>query len=232
MLTTFTTTATLTMTSREMANLTGKRHPDVKRDTENMLRDLGEDVSKFARIYFDSMNREQVEFALDRELTDTLLTGYSAVLRRKVIARWRELEQSVATQALPDFTNQAAAARAWADQLDARQALQIELEAAAPAVEFVERFVDSTGATGFRATCKLLGIKEPVFRAFLIEKKIMYRLGGEWAPFAQHLDAGRFVVKAGTSDASGHAYNSTRFTPKGLEWIAGEFAKHQLEQRL
>jgi hypothetical protein len=38
------------------------------------------------------MNREQTEYALDRELTDVLLTGYSAVLRRKVIAlarAWR-----------------------------------------------------------------------------------------------------------------------------------------------
>ena len=31
-------------------------------------------------------------FHLNRELTDTLLTGYSAVLRRKVVARWHELE--------------------------------------------------------------------------------------------------------------------------------------------
>ena len=34
-------------------------------------------------------------FHLDRELTDTLLTGYSAVARRKVIARWHELETRV-----------------------------------------------------------------------------------------------------------------------------------------
>lgn len=87
-----TTEITATMTSREIAELTGKQHQHVKRDIESMLIELSEDVSSFGRIYFDSMNREQTEYALDRELTETLMTGYSAVLRRKVIARWRELE--------------------------------------------------------------------------------------------------------------------------------------------
>ncbi|WP_457663767.1 hypothetical protein [Sinorhizobium medicae] len=48
-------------------------------------------------IYLDSMNREQIEHRLDRELTETLLLGYSAPLRRKVIKRLRELEASVAS---------------------------------------------------------------------------------------------------------------------------------------
>ncbi|UDU18842.1 Rha family transcriptional regulator [Sinorhizobium meliloti] len=87
----------VTMSSREIAELTGKRHPDVKRDIERMLIDLGEDVSRFAHIYIDSMNREQTEYRLDRELTETLLLGYSAPLRRKVIKRLRELEAAVAS---------------------------------------------------------------------------------------------------------------------------------------
>lgn len=83
------TTTIATMTSREIAELTGKRHDHVMRDIEKMLTDLSEDAPSFRGIYFDSMNREQSEYKLDRELTETLLTGYSAVLRRKVISRWR-----------------------------------------------------------------------------------------------------------------------------------------------
>jgi len=82
-----------TMSSRDIANVTGKRHNNVKRDIVSMLTDLEEDVLSFEHIYLDGQNREQAEYRLDRELTDTLLTGYSAKMRRAVIRRWSELEQ-------------------------------------------------------------------------------------------------------------------------------------------
>lgn len=87
-----------TMSSREIAEVTGKRHPDVKRDIVSMLGDLKEDVSSFAHTYLDRSNRSQVEYLLDREHTDCLLTGYSALLRMRVIRRWKELEKQVAVQ--------------------------------------------------------------------------------------------------------------------------------------
>ncbi|NMM75773.1 hypothetical protein B2J89_03570 [Acidovorax sp. SRB_24] len=58
---------------------------------------LREDAPKFECIYLDTMNRQQVEYHLDRELTDTLLTDYSIPLRRRVIARWHELGGKRAT---------------------------------------------------------------------------------------------------------------------------------------
>lgn len=86
----------VTMSSREIAELTGKRHPDVKRDIQVMIETLAEDVSAFAHIYRDSMNREQTEYLLDHDHTDCLLTGYSAPMRMKVIRRWRQLEEQAA----------------------------------------------------------------------------------------------------------------------------------------
>lgn len=66
------------MSSREIAELTGKRHPGVKRDIKVVMDQLGEDVSKFARIYFDSMNRQQTEYLLPEDKTITLVAGYSS----------------------------------------------------------------------------------------------------------------------------------------------------------
>nr|WP_137188381.1 Rha family transcriptional regulator [Pseudomonas asiatica] len=89
------------MSSREIASLTGKRHDNVKRDVVAMLKDLKVDPLTFEDIYLDGRNREQVQYLLDREHTDCLLTGYSPALRMKVIRRWRELEgQSEARQAV------------------------------------------------------------------------------------------------------------------------------------
>jgi phage regulator Rha-like protein len=89
--------STATMSSREIAKLTGKQHQHVKRDIEVMLKELGKDVSSFGRIYLDSMKRQQTEYHLDRELTDTLVTGYSILLRHKVIQRWHALEAKQAS---------------------------------------------------------------------------------------------------------------------------------------
>lgn len=128
--------------------------------------------------------------------------------------------------------NFAAALRLAADQAEEIAAQREQLQLAAPAVDFVAKFVDSTGLKGFRQVCKLLNANEAEFRLFLESKKIMYKLGGEWTPHAQHLDTGRFSVKAGTSEVSGHAFNSARFTAKGVNWVAGEWAKHKLESQM
>lgn len=82
----------VTMSSREIAELTGKQHKHVRVDIAKMLVELQEDEPTFRHIYFDSMNREQREYEITKELTEVLLTGYSAKLRRIVIARWHELE--------------------------------------------------------------------------------------------------------------------------------------------
>ncbi|WP_049870495.1 Rha family transcriptional regulator [Pseudomonas cremoricolorata] len=171
-----------TMSSREIAELTGKQHQHVKRDIEKMLGDLKEDASKFGQIYFDSQNRAQREYCLDREHTDCLLTGYSAAMRMAVIKRWRELESQVAL-ALPDFTNPAAAARAWADQVEQKQAaeqarllLTVEVQAQATKIEHLENlFKEGMTATQF---CKgLNGVNVMQVNAFLKARNWLYAEG-------------------------------------------------------
>ena len=65
------------MTSREIAELTGKQVKHVNRDVLLMLDELNLDKSKFGRIYLDVLNRQQTEYVLGQELTFTLVTGYS-----------------------------------------------------------------------------------------------------------------------------------------------------------
>ena len=97
--------APLTMTSREIAELTEKHHFHVTTDIEKMLTELEVDATAFQRTYLDIMNREQVEYVLDHELTMTLLTGYNAKLRRAVINRWKELESKTENLAFREAYN-------------------------------------------------------------------------------------------------------------------------------
>lgn len=213
----------LTMTSREIAEVTGKRHPDVKRDIEVMFTQLQEDVSKYARIYTDSMNRTQTEYILDREHTECLVTGYSAMLRMKVIKRMHELEEKVRVpQTLPE------ALRLAADLAEQKAELEGMLAIAAPKAEFVDSYVEASGLMGFREAAKLLKVKENDFRLFLMNRNIMYKLAGKLTPYSQHLDAGRFSVKTGEA-GNGHAFTQVKFTPKGIQWIAGLLAEDTLK---
>lgn len=97
--------APLTMTSREIAELTDKEHFNVTRDIREMFESLEIDAFSFEGIYLDTMNREQIEYILDHELTMTLLTGYNAKLRRAVINRWKELESKTENLAFREAYN-------------------------------------------------------------------------------------------------------------------------------
>lgn len=166
----------------------------------------------------------------DLTLDQCMLVGMreSKAVRRTVLQKLKAMEAPRVIATLPDFSNPAAAARAWAEQFELHQAANQALAIAAPKIEFVNKYVESTGLKGFRQTAKLLGANESRFREFLIDKKIMYRLGGEWQAYGQHINAGRFEVKTGTSEG-GHAFNQAKFTPKGVNWVAGLWAQYQLE---
>ena len=152
-------------------------------------------------------------------------------VRRWVLERLKALEserKQVAQPpvAIPDFMNPAEAARAWAAEFEAKQKAQQALALAAPKVEFVDKYVQATGLFTFREVAKLLKANEARFRAFLIDSKVMYYLGKKLTAYKTHEDAGRFSVKTDTAK-NGHDYRQTFFTPKGVHWVAGQWAKHQ-----
>ena len=85
------------MTSREVAELTGKRHDNVIRDIENLLKDISSEMSNGFKstTYKDASNREYRMFEMDHDSSVCLVTGYDVNARMKVIKRWQELEQNV-----------------------------------------------------------------------------------------------------------------------------------------
>lgn len=152
-------------------------------------------------------------------------------VRRRVLDRLNAMDgkESHSFQVPQTFAQALMLAAQQAEKIEQQQA---QLQLAAPKVAFVERYVEATGLKGFREVCKLPKANENRFREFLLEEKVMYRLGGALTAYQNHIDAGRFDVRTGVADANEHAYTTTKFTPKGIDWIAGEWAKHQLRQEV
>ena len=214
----------VTMSSREIAELVGKEHKHVMRDLRVLSEQLGDMFEGVVQVWTHPQNKQQYEeYAIKRDTCITLLTGYDSVSRMKVIKRWQELE-SAQKPAIPQ-TYAAALLEAGRLAMELEQA-EAKLAIAAPKAEFVDRYVDATGTYGFRQVAKMLSVKENWFSDFLIEKGIMYRLSGRLTAHSGHIDAGRFVPRAGVAK-NDHAYTECRFTAKGVEWVAGEIAKHK-----
>lgn len=95
-------TTTQTMSSREIAELTGKRHDHVMADIRKMLADLSLHAPEFSGVYKDQQLIDRPCFNLPKRETLILVSGYSVAMRAKIIDRWQELE---AKQTAFDITN-------------------------------------------------------------------------------------------------------------------------------
>ncbi len=91
----------LTMSGREIAELTGKEHRNVMRDIRTMLEELhGEGgVLSFEQSYTNEQRKKQPCFSLPKRETLILVSGYNIQMRAKIIDRWQELEAQVAAPA-------------------------------------------------------------------------------------------------------------------------------------
>lgn len=222
-------TTAASMSSREIADLVESRHDNVRVTIERLASRAVIALPAIQEKATAGRPAKEYIFSGEQGKRDSIIVVAQLCpeFTAHLVDRWQELE-SRQQVTLPDFTNPVVAARAWADQVEAAQIAQQALSIAAPKAAFVDRYVESTGLKGFRQVAKLLKANEARFREFLVDRKIMYRLSGEWMAYQNHIDAGRFDVKTGSSD-SGHAFNQTKFTPKGVHWVAGLWAQHNLQ---
>lgn len=221
-----------TMSSREIAELTGKQHFHVKRDIEVMLEQLEEDASKFGDIYRDAKNRAQTEYHLDRYHTEVLVTGYDVHRRAAVIRRWMELEQQATQQVDPIqvLSDPAAMRGLLLTYTEKVLALEHELEEQAPKVAAHQRIANTEGAVCLREAAKTLQVSPAFLIDYLLERRWLYRVGtrGRLQAFQPRLDRGYLRHKA---NRDGHL-PQVLVTLKGLarigELIAQEESRGQV----
>lgn len=87
-----------TMSSREIAELTGKDIAHVHRDIRSMLEQLRDDP-ELDHVREDKDARGYTAcFHLTKNLSMTLVAGYNVKLRKAIIDRWQELENQATQQ--------------------------------------------------------------------------------------------------------------------------------------
>lgn len=142
-------TNNVTMTTVEIAELTGKAHKNVLADARKVAESIdGLKSQPVESSYKDKKGEARPMLILDKHLTFTLITGYDTGLRHNVVGRWIELE----AQANPGFLQETIK-----DTLDT---LQARVNAMAPAFDEHVRKGRSVGYS-WREACRLAGINHP-----------------------------------------------------------------------
>lgn len=212
-----------TMTSLEIAEVTGKRHDSVLRDIRNLL-SQGVDAHNFVETsYTDKANRRQKCFTLTKKGCLILASGYDALLREKIINRWEELEIQVRKSEIimPNFSNPAEAARAWADQYEQRLKLEAKAREDAPKVEFFESVAESKDAVEMKAvssTLNYVAVGRNKLFAILREQKV---LQSNNIPYQKYIDAGYFrtIETKKNCGTEVRIFIKTLVYQKGLDYI-------------
>ena len=213
-----------TMSSREIAELCEKLHKNVLRDIEVMIEQITQpklELSDFVGTYKDSTGRTLKEYRLPKDLTVTLITGYRADLRYKVIKRLEQLEgQGQPVLSGPQLM---AAALIEADATMRAQAAMIENMQ--EDVDALDRLAKADGSLCITDAAKALQMRRKDLFNWLRENGWIYRRPGSGHDlgYQSKTTSGLLEHKITTvlrADGSEKVTEQVRVTPRGLTKLA------------
>ena len=215
-----------TMSSREIAELTGKRHDHILRDIANLNESYQEiSLPKVGeREYENTRGQFYREFLLTKMQTFDLMTGYDTALRIRVNRRWEELENK---NAQIDFSNPDTIlklAQNWRDEQVKRIEAETIIEEQKPKVVFAESVMGSSNLILIRDFAKSLCTEN-----FKIGQNRLYAwfrengiLNSKNEPYQNYVERGYFEVITrviGSGEAT-ITTNTTKITGAGQVYFA------------
>lgn len=208
-----------TMSSREIAELTGKQHGHVVRDIELLNETLIEESLSIIGESFYTADNGQVyrEFLLTQAQTIDLMTGYNRNLRVRINRRWQELEQQVAAPVfqIPQTLGEAL-------QLAADQAKQLEL--AAPKVAHYDKVVDRHTLLTATQVGQKIGLSAIMLNRVLSEIGVYNMAHKRGKAFKQW-----FVDKGlGEMKQTDMGHSQALFSLKGEAWVIERLANESV----
>lgn len=205
-----------TMTSREIAELTGKRHDHVLVDIRKMLVEI--QSPEKSGDYKDGRGRTYQELILDKEQTLILVSGYSIKMRAAIIRRWQELETRQQEPAFAIPQTYAEALRLAAEQAE-------QLAIAAPKAQVYDRVIERGVLLTATQVGQKIGISAIILNRHLSELKVYNRAIKRGKVFQQwFIDKGLGEMKLTTE---GHS--QPLFTNAGEMWVIERLASEGVE---
>ena len=219
-----TTARPLTMSSREIAGLTGSTHDNVLKTIRGLI--TKGVVSPNETPYQHPQNGQAyTEFQLTYRDTMVVVSGYSVELRARIIDRWQELERGVAP-ALPRTF--AEALRLAAEQAEQLERQQQALAIAEPKAAALDRLAGADGTMCVTNAAKSLKVPPRKLFAWLSAERWIYKRAGSaaWTAYQDRIQSGRLQHKTTTverSDGSDKVVDQVLVTAKGLAKLAKAF---------
>ena len=237
-----------TMSSLDIAQVTGKPHNDVLKAIRNM-EPAWEKIAqgKFSLGSYQDANRQSRPcYYLTKRECLYVATKFNDEARARLIIRWEELERKNATMtALPNFTNPAEAARAWAMQFEQRQleakradaaeqqvyALSQEIADMQPKVSYYDAILNNTSTVLTTQIALDYGMSAKALNKKLFELRIQHKVGDQWILYAPYLPLGYMHSKpveiTHNNGSKSIKYNS-EWTQKGRLFLYEELKKHNI----
>lgn len=228
-------TMNLTMSSREIAELTGREHKHVMRDIRLMLVNLGKPATEYAQNWTDPQNKQEYpEYRLPKRESLILVSGYDVVLRAKIIDRWAELESTKAPDLMAVLSDPIQLRAILLDHVEQNIALKNKVAEQAPKVEALDRIATSSiGSMCITDAAKHIQVAPAVLFRWLAEHKWIYRRNGtNWIGYQDRIHEGLVEHKVttiqmketATSPAREIISEQLRITAKGLAKLATVFS--------
>ncbi|WP_225484520.1 phage antirepressor KilAC domain-containing protein [Vibrio vulnificus] len=208
----------MTMSSREIATLTGKDHKNVLRLIRSLI-DGQVLVAQIEPLKFEYRGQWFDYYELNKRDSLVVVARLSPDFTAAVVDRWQELEGKGALSVPTTFAD--------ALQLAANQAKELEsknqqLALAAPKVEFADAIASADKGVLLGHFAKTVGLGPVTIFRILRELKI-FMSRGDWynLPYQEYVDRGYFSVKQGTYETNSQTRisHTAMITGKGEIWL-------------
>lgn len=156
------------MSSKQISELVGSRHDKVKQSMERLARS---GVIGFYPIGVEGTGgRNGTIYMVNERNSYVVVAQLSPEFTAQLVDEWKALKEQ--KPQLPDFTNPAAAARAWATEFEQKQELQQQIEEQAPKIEVYEAIAMSLDDECTTDVAKTLGTNAKELNVFLRAKGV------------------------------------------------------------